>query len=290
MKKYSADIIHVHMPNPLAELSYLLSGNSGKLIAHFHSDIVRQKMLLSFYEPFLTRFYDLADRIIVPTPHHIACSNMLTRYREKCKVVPYRISLDEFGVDETEKMIVGELKEEVPTLLFVGRLVYYKGLDVLIRAMSSIDARLWIVGTGNLEASLRRLTAKLGLENKIDFLGSVPRRELICRYHACDLVVLPSVANSEMFGMVQLEAMACNKPVVATNLPTGVSWVNQNGITGFLVPPGDELALVRVINRLIDSHSLRDELGGAGRERVEEVFTIDNMVNGVLEVYNEAMQ
>ena len=290
MKKLSADLLHIHVPNPMAEISYLLSGVDGKMVVHFHSDIVRQKYLLPIYAPFLNKFFDKADRIIVSTPNHIECSSFLPMFYKKCRVIPYGISLKEFDLDNKETNVVDYLKKEVPTVLFVGRLVYYKGLDILINAMSDIKARLWIIGTGPLEREIKKLVAKLNLEKKVEFLGSLNQRDLVCYYHACDMFVLPSIANSEMFGIVQLEAMACRKPVVATNLPTGVSWVNQDGITGILVPPKDISALSLAIQKLIQNPSLCQEMGESGRKRVEEMFTIEKMKDGILEVYQEILK
>lgn len=290
LRKLSGDIVDVHIPNPLAELSYFLSGTDGKLVVHFHSDIVRQKKLLQVYKPFLDNFYKRAVRVIVPTPHHITCSSFLSRVQNKCCVVPFGIYLREFDLSTDEMKKVDSLRSDgPPKVLFVGRLVYYKGVDVLIQAMSDIPAKLWIIGTGPLEADLKELTAKLNLEKKVEFIGNISNRDLVCYYHACDLFVLPSIAFSEMFGMVQLEAMACRKPVVATNLPTGVSWVNQDGFTGLLVPPKNASALAQAIQKLIQNPSFSMEMGDAGRKRVEEIFTAEKMADGVMEVYKEVM-
>jgi glycosyltransferase involved in cell wall biosynthesis len=290
LKKLSGDIINVHVPNPLAELSYLLSRADGNLVVHFHSDIVRQKKLLRFYKPFLDTFYKKAVRIITPTPHHITCSSFLPRLQNKCRIVPYGIFLKEFDLSIGQMRMVDNLRDDrQPKVLFVGRLVYYKGVDILIQAMSNIPAKLWIIGTGPLEPYLKELAVKLDLKKKVEFLGTIPNRDLVSYYHACDLFVLPSIAFSEMFGMVQLEAMACRKPVVATNLPTGVSWVNQDGLTGVLVPPQNVLALAQAMQKLIQNPSLIREMGEAGRKRVEEIFTAEKMTDGVMEVYKEVM-
>lgn len=287
MRKLPADIIHVHMPNPVAEVSYLMAGGGRPLVAHFHSDIVRQKSLLRAYAPLLESFYGRASRIIVPTPNHISVSPFVSRFRDKCRVVPFGISVEKFDYTETIAGRVEKLRNGRPTILFIGRLVYYKGLEYLLQSMTDLPAQLWIIGQGPLETSLKQLSARLGLQDKVTFLGEVPDDALPAYYHACDILALPSVANSEMFGMVQLEAAACRKPVVSTNLPTGVSWVNQHGVTGLLVPPKDARALVMAMQRLIESHSLREELGEAGRQRVKAEFTIAKMTQGVLEVYQE---
>lgn len=287
LRKLPGDIVHLHMPNPVAEVSYLMAGGRRPLIAHFHSDIVRQKSLLRVYAPLLESFYARASRIIVPTPNHITVSPFVSRFRSKCRVVPFGIPMEKFDLTETTARRAQELQDGRPTILFIGRLVYYKGIEYLLQAMTDLPARLWIIGTGPLEASLKKLTVQLGLEDKVRFLGDVPEDDIPAYYHACDIFALPSVANSEMFGMVQLEAAACRKPVVSTSLPTGVSWVNQHGVTGLLVPPKDARALVTAMRELLGSPSLRGELGEAGRLRVEAEFTIAKMTQGVLEIYED---
>jgi glycosyltransferase involved in cell wall biosynthesis len=285
LRRLPGDIVHLHMPNPVAEMSYLVAGQRRPLVAHFHSDIVRQKSLLRAYAPLLEAFYARASCIIVPTPHHIDVSPFVSRFRAKCHVVPFGISVEKFDLTEATAGRVGELRNGRPTILFIGRLVYYKGLEYLLHAMTDLPAQLWIIGIGPLEASLKQQAAQLNLQGKVKFLGNVPEEDIPAYYHACDIFALPSVANSEMFGMVQLEAAACRKPVVATNLPTGVSWVNQHGVTGFLVPPKDAGALAQAIRKLLESPSLREEMGEAGRQRVEAEFTTARMAQGILEVY-----
>ncbi len=287
LRKLPGDIIHVHMPNPVAEVSYLMAGGRRPLVAHFHSDIVRQKSLLRAYAPLLESFYRRASRIIVPTPNHISVSPFVSGFRDKCRVVPFGISVEKFDYTETIARRVAQLRDGRTAILFIGRLVYYKGIEYLLQAMRDLPARLWIIGTGPLEAGLKQLSTRLGLQDKVEFLGDVPEDDLPAYYHSCDMLALPSIANSEMFGMVQLEAAACRKPVVSTNLPTGVSWVNQHGVTGLLVPPKDARALVMAMRALLESRSMREELGEAGRRRIETEFTIAGMTQGILEVYQD---
>lgn len=285
LRKLPGDIVHVHMPNPVAEMSYLMAGRGRPLVAHFHSDIVRQKSLLRIYAPLLEAFYARASCIIVPTPNHISASPFVSRFRGKCHVVPFGISVEKFDLTETTARRVGELRNGRPTILFIGRLVYYKGVEYLLQAMKDLPAQLWIIGTGPLEAGLKQQAVQLNLQDKVRFLGNIPEEDIPAYYHACDIFALPSVANSEMFGMVQLEAAACRKPVVSTSLPTGVSWVNQHGVTGLLAPPRDAGALAEALRKLLDSRSLRQEMGEAGRQRVETEFTTARMAQGILEVY-----
>jgi rhamnosyl/mannosyltransferase len=288
-RRIDADLVQVHLPNPLAEISALMIDRDVPVVAHFHSDIVRQQRLLRFYGPLLEKFYERASSIIVPTPRHIDVSRFVSRHRDKCRVVPFGVPLARFELDESGRKRVNDLREGPPAVLYVGRLVSYKGVEFLIRAMEDTRARLWIVGTGPMEESLKELALRRGLSGHAEFLGQVSAEELVARYHACSVFALPSITNAEMFGIVQLEAMACNKPVVSTNLPTGVSWVNQHGITGYLVPPSNSQELAKAIHHLLSNPRLRDEMGAAGRRRVEEQFTSQRMAASMFQIYHDVL-
>jgi rhamnosyl/mannosyltransferase len=226
----------------------------------------------------------------VPTPRHIECSRFLSKYREKCRVVPYGIQASRFELDEADAAKADALRDGLPSILCVGRLVSYKGVEFLIRALESVKARLWIVGIGPLEESLKALVRQKGLENRIQFLGKLSDEELVRYYHACDVFVLPSVTNAEMFGVVQLEAMACRKPVISTDLPTGVPWVNQHGKTGYVVAPGNSGEMADAIKLLLSDPRRREEMGAAGRARVEQHFTSTRMAEAILRVYEEMLE
>jgi glycosyltransferase involved in cell wall biosynthesis len=290
-RKFDADIIHVHLANPLAELSGLLASSEIPVVAHFHSDVVRPVPgpLRTVYHQFLHAFYRRANCIVVPTPRHIDISSFVPHYRKKCRVVPFGIQLSRFDLDEAGGKKADGLKDEMPTVLFVGRLVPYKGVEFLIRAMENMKARLWIVGTGPLEPSLKRLAIELGIADRVVFLGHVPDEDLSAYYHACDVFALPSITNQEMFGLVQLEAMACRKPVVSTDLPTGVPWVNQHGKTGYCVAPGNVRELASAMQHLLANPELREEMGAAGRARVEQQFSSATMAEAMLQVYQEVL-
>ncbi len=290
-KKFDADLIHVHLANPLAELSALLADRDVPIVAHFHSDVVRPlpPVFRTLYNQFLHAFYRRVNCIVVPTPQHIEVSKFVPQYREKCRVVPFGIPIARFDLDEAGRKRVDELRDGPPTVLFVGRLVYYKGVEFLIRAMADTKARLRIVGTGPLEDSLRALARQKGIADRVEFLGQVSEQDLVAHYHACDVFALPSITNQEMFGLVQLEAMACRKPVISTNLPTGVPWVNQHGKTGYTVVPRNSEELACSIQRLLSSRELREDMGAAGRMRVEQHFTSVKMAEAMLQVYQEAL-
>ncbi len=287
LKKRKADIVHLHFPNPLAEVSYLLSRHKAPLVISYHSDVLRPKRLYNLYLPILRRLLRRADKIIVASPSLLSGSARLRDFQHKCAVIPYGIQLSDYEPLPAIRVRAERLKEEHGDrlVLFVGRLVYYKGVETLLEAMTKIEGRLLLIGNGPLAAPMRRKCAELKLESKVHFLGEVSQEELISAYHACRVFVLPSTDKVEAFGMVQLEAMACGKPVVSTRLPTGVPWVNQDGITGRVVPPRDSTALASAVNELLDNASLADQMGRRGRERVEKFFSKEVMALEYAKVY-----
>jgi rhamnosyl/mannosyltransferase len=172
-------------------------------------------------------------------------------------------------------------------VLFTGRLVAYKGCDVLLRALEHIHADAIFAGDGPLRGELTALSEALGVSNRVWFRGDVSPEHLLALYHAADVFVLPSVTRAEAFGFVQVEAMACGTPVISTNLPTGVPWVNQHRITGMVVEPGDVQALRDALTSLLLDPTTRDRMGAAARLRVEQEFTLRQMGERATALYKE---
>lgn len=283
--RLEADIIHLHFPYPLGELSYLLRGGGRRAVVTYHSDIVRQRRLLKLYQPLLWRFLERVRRIIATSPQYIQSSPYLKPFADKCTVIPHGIDLTLFHSLDDERTGAIRRRYGSPLILFVGKLRYYKGLDYLIQAMGGIEARLLVIGQGPMEWEWRALSERLGVVHKVDFLGRVSNEELPRYYSASELLVLPSCQRSEAFGIVQLEAMACGKPVVSTELGTGTSYVNLDGQTGLVVPPEEPNALREAINRLLADEALRARLGERARERVRRKFSAHMMVDRVIALY-----
>lgn len=292
MRRSDADIFHFQFPYPVAEVAYLLSGIKRKVVVSFQVDVVHHPVIRSMLLPFLMRFLQQADRIIVSSANLIESSGILGKFKDKCTVVPLGIDVRRFGITDEIRENIARIRRlyAPPILLFVGRLVPYKGVDILIKAMNYVKATLLIVGEGPSEKYLKRLTEKNGLTDKIHFLGTLSEKELIWCYHACEVFVLPSLDTAEAFGIVQLEAHACGKPVVSTNLPTGVTFVNLDGVTGLVVPPGSSESLAEGINNLLRDDRLRQRLGEQARARVNSEFTAEVMARKMLNVYNEVMK
>ena len=292
IRQSSADIYHLHFPNPVGELAYLAAGAPGKLILTYHSDIVRQKLLRRGYGPFLRRLLKRADTIMVSSPNIIKSSPWLRSVSEKCQVIPFGIDVTRFQLSDDISVQAKAIRESFgsPLILFLGRLIYYKGVNFLIEAMKTVDAHLVVAGEGHLEPELRQQAVDLGIADRIHFVGTVSDEDLVAHYFASDLFVLPSTEESEAFGFVQLEAHACGVPVVSTNLPTGVPYANKDEFTGLIVPPADARALASAINRVLKDDLLRHKLGTQAKKRVEEGFSLEAQGKAVLNIYREALR
>jgi rhamnosyl/mannosyltransferase len=251
---------------------------------------MRQRRLLPFYRPVVHALLRRAGRIISASEDYIASSPVLSLYRDRCRVVPYgvdpaRVTLlpqDAAGVAGARQRYGDRI------LLFVGVLRSYKGVDVLLRSMQQVNGHAVIVGRIADRDQWGALAADLNVSDRVTFTGELSEDALRVMLHACDVFVLPSVNRLEAFGIAQIEAMACGKPVVSSDLPTGVRFVNQHGKTGLLVPPGDAPALASALNGLLDDGALRERLGVAARDRALQQFSVERMVEKTLDIYRQA--
>lgn len=289
------DIIHLHMPFPLGDLACLLSGFKGKLVLYWHSDIIRQKKAMLFYRPLMQWTLRRADVIAIATQGNIDGSPYVKPFERKCVKIPFGLrkeweeKSDQYWAGVTEKQGKQGIK-----LLFIGRFVYYKGCEILIEAMELLKANnrlagieLCLVGTGVLEEELKNRVDQAGLEGCITFAGKVSDEVLEEKIRECDVLVFPSVANSEAFGLVQLEVMAFGKPVINTSLPTGVPWVSLDRKTGLTVPPGDAAALENAIFWMKEHPGERLEMGIRARERVKKEFNQKKLLKKMIWLYRK---
>lgn len=287
-----SDVIVIHEPNPVAIVAHAIVRPTSRLVFWMHAEVVRPRWRYkAFYRPFLRRVLRFADRIVVASPPVAQHAVELQDFREKCVVVPYGIDPDEHALADENRARVEQIRRErpEPLVLFVGRMVPYKGVDVLLRSLVNVNARAILVGEGPKRSAWQQLALDLGLGDRVRFAGQTSPADLAALYHACDVLVLPSVTKAEAFGMVQLEAMACRKPVVSTSLQSGVPWVNQDGVTGSVVLPGDAAALADAMTTLIEDPMLRSRMGDAGRARVLAEFSIRRMVKQTTALYRSVM-
>jgi glycosyltransferase involved in cell wall biosynthesis len=285
------DLVHLHMPNPLAEAAVASLPRTAPVVVTYHADVIRQKALRPLYGPVRRATLARSRRIVVPTENHIKYSEVLPAFADRCAVVPFGISRARYRLTEAARARAAELRAlHGPFVLFVGRLVYYKGLPQLLESMSDVQGRLVIVGDGPLRAPIEKKIASLDLGSRVTMTGAVSQAELNAHLEACELLVLPSISRSEGFGMTQLEGMLFGKPLVTTRLPSGVQLVNEDGRTGFQVPPGEPRALAAALGRLLADGRLRATMGAAAAERVASRFSLEQMVRGYRDVYRQALR
>ncbi|HZC46977.1 MAG TPA: glycosyltransferase [Candidatus Acidoferrum sp.] len=287
LRRASANIVHVHLPNPAGIVAVLASGYKGKLIATWHSDVVRQRRLAQIFAPIQRRFLRACNAIIATSPNYLESSHDLSSFIDRCHVIPFGIDADQFQRVDPAAMRAIRERYPGPLLLAVGRMVYYKGFEYLIRAMRDIKATLLLIGDGPLRHSLENEARALGVAKRVIFLGALT--DINAYYHACDIFVLPSVTRNEAFGIVQLEAMACGKPVVNTRINSGVPFVSLDGVTGITVPPCDVEALRHAINRLLADSHLGARYGNAGRKRVDDLFSSGTMLRSTRDLYESVV-
>ncbi len=289
MRRARPDVVHLHFPNPMAALACLMSRLDGPIVVTWHSDVVRQRRAAAAFAPLLSLLLRRCSAIIVGSTAYIETSAVLSSRRELCRVIPFGIRADAFEHPDAAR--VAELRRRYGEriVLGVGRLIYYKGFENLVRAMAGVRATALIAGDGPLGGTLADEAGRLGVADRVVLLGRVNDADLKACYHACDVFALPSVERSEAFGIVQLEAMACGKPVVNTRLDSAVPHVSLDGLTGLTVPPGDPAALAAALNALLDDPARRAAMGAAARQRVREEFSAELMARRTLEVYREVV-
>ncbi len=288
LRSTNADLLHIHLPNPLAILAYLASGFTGPLVFTYHSDIVRQKLLGSAFTTILHRALNRASAIIATSEKYIETSAVLQAHRDKCHVIPLGIPLERFHSPDPH--IVDWIRNQYgPSIVVaVGRLVHYKGFEHLVRAMKKVDGHLLLIGNGPLRAELEALARSFGIHERVTILSGVA--DVVPYYHAADVFVLPSINRSEAFGLVQVEAMACGKPVVNTQLESGVTFVSRHEETGLTVPPSDANALAQALSTLLKNPEMRSRMAAAARLRVATEFNVEVMAQRTLAVYESVMK
>ena len=218
------DLLALHAPFPLADLVFALGlGRSRPLVVHRHADIVSHATLRRFVEPLMRRTLRRAEAIIVSDAVLIENTPLLRQFASKCHAVP-------FGVDVSKYDRPDRVNARGRLVLACGRLVPYKGFDVLARAAVGRNFEVWIVGEGREHERLQQLIKELGVEDRVRLLGSVPDSERVKLMCIADVFAMPSVTNAETFGLVQLEAMAAGRPIVNTSLDTAVPRVARHGM------------------------------------------------------------
>jgi glycosyltransferase involved in cell wall biosynthesis len=271
-----ADIVIHHAPFPLTDAAILIGlPERVALIVYWHADVSSYPLLKRAVNPLMRRVLARADRIVVSGRSMIEQCALLKVHASKCAVLPYGVDLNYWRTLSAEELAAtDQARQRYPRhIAAVGRLVPYKGLDVLVRAMRDVDAHLSIAGNGPLLANLQRLAAGLNIAHRISFTGRIERSEIKTLLHSSNILALPSVTSAEAFGLVQIEAMAVGLPIVNTRLPTTVPEVARHNQEGITVPPNDPQALAEALNKLLAQPSLAQRFGMAARIRAEAEYS-----------------
>lgn len=280
------DIIHIHHPDPMACLALFLSGYKGPVVLHWHSDILKQKRLLKLYAPLQNWLMRRAEVIVGTTPVYVRESPFLEDIQRKVTSIP--IGVDEMKPSSERVSQIREKYAGKKIIFSLGRLVEYKGYEYLIRAARRLSDEYIILigGKGPLWEYLQALIDELGVADKVKLLGFIEDRELPDYFGACDLFCLSSIWKTEAFGIVQIEAMSCGKPVIAMNIPeSGVNWVNMDRFSGLNVKPEDADALAEAITAVLTDKALYEKLSQGARKRYETMFTKELMTELCLNLY-----
>ena len=288
-----AALVALHHPFPLNDIGVALGLPSrAALVVHWHSEIVRARPLAGLLAPLIRHTLARAQRIVVSHPALVSESPFLVAHSEKCVVIPYGIDMSYWTeLDGTQRRRVDELRSRYPRLVMAtGRLVPYKGFDVLIEALRRVEATAIVVGEGPLRNELLRKAQRRGVADRVILAGMLSRDDLKVHLHAAQLYAFPSVSAAEAFGIVQIEAMAVGLAIVNTDLPTGVPHVARHGLEALTVPPNEPEALAAAMAQLLADRELAQRLGAAGRRRARTDYDLEHFVKRVEEVYDQAVR
>ncbi len=284
------DIIHIHHPDPMAAVALMLSGFKGKVVLHWHADILSQKTLLKFYLPIQRWLIKRADAIVGTSPIYLAESPYLQNVQGKTRCIPIGIE-----PNQSDSVKVQSIRNDYAgrkIIFSLGRLVEYKGYRYLIDAAKYLDDSYIILigGGGPLKEELGNQISESGLGKRVKLLGKVSDEDLPSYYGACDLFCLSSIMKTEAFGIVQIEAMSEGRPLIATKIPaSGVSWVNEDEVSGINVDPCDSKAIADAIKSITKDKATWQRYSDGSRQRFAKYFTKEKMLAGCLALYSELL-
>jgi glycosyltransferase involved in cell wall biosynthesis len=290
--KSNYDIIHIHHPDPMACLSLYLSGYKGIVICHWHSDIVKQKTILKFYKPLQTWMLRRASVIVGTSQTYLDNSPFLNGFKSKFKVVPIGIPPVQKTISDVTLKKIQSIANGRKIVFSLGRLIYYKGYRYLIEASKYLNDNFCVIigGKGPLKDELEKMIKANNLESKVFLVGRIEDDDLSTYFSNCNAFCLPSTEKSEAFGIVQIEAMAYGKPIVATKIKgSGVDWVNQDGYSGFNAEIENSKDLAEKIDKVFESDQVYSKLSTQALNRYQELFTQAAMVDKMKTIYKAVL-
>jgi glycosyltransferase involved in cell wall biosynthesis len=280
------DVVHYHFPWPYADLAHFVARTGKPCLVTYHSDVVRQRLLLRLYRPLMRRFLRSVDAIVATSPNYLASSAVLARYPGKTRVIAYGLDKSIYPEPQRERLDYWRARIGARFFLFIGVLRYYKGLHILLDAVAGADYPVVIVGAGPIEASLRAHAARLGLRHVL-FLGALGEDDKVALLALCHALVFPSHLRSEAFGISLLEGAMFGKPMISSEIGTGTSYINIDGDTGIVVPPSDPRALRVAMQCLWNDPVLARSMGRRAEQRYWHLFSASQMARSYTALYHE---
>lgn len=282
------DVVHYHFPWPFMDLAHFLARVNKPSVVTYHSDIVRQKMLLRLYQPLKWLFLRSVDAIVATSPNYLASSTVLDQYRDKTRIITYGLDKTTYPAPDADRLSYWRDKVGIKFFLFVGVLRYYKGLHVLLDAVANTDYPVVIVGAGPIELELKAHAARLGLAH-VMFVGALDDADKVALLTLCYAMAFPSHLRSEAFGISLLEGAMFGKPMISSEIGTGTTYINIDGETGLVVPPDDSQAFGAAMRTLWENPDLAASMGQRAALRYEELFTAERMSANYMELYREVV-
>lgn len=279
-----ADIIHYHFPWPFMDLVHFAVNHKRPTVVTYHSDIIKQKILLKLYKPLQKKFLESVDVIVATSPNYLVTSDLLQRHQNKVEVIPIGLDRKLYPPIEIERTEYWRSNLGDKFFLFVGVLRYYKGLNILIQALALGDLPTVIIGAGPIENELKIKAKSLGIKN-ITFLGQVSEEDKVVIVSLSYAIVFPSHLRSEAFGISLLEGAMYAKPMISTEVGTGTSYVNIDKETGIVVSPSSPKDLNSAMTYLWNNPEVASRMGLKAVERYETLFTADKMCQAYADLY-----
>jgi glycosyltransferase involved in cell wall biosynthesis len=283
-----ADLIHYHFPWPFADLVHWWVSPKKPTVLTYHSDIIRQNLLLKFYRPFKQSFLRSVDHIVATSPNYLNTSGVLQSFSDKTSIIP--IGLDQEIYLNADPSQIGYYRNIFGKrfFLFIGAFRYYKGLTFLIQSARIIPYPIVIVGSGPAEKELKALASKYQLNN-VFFLGQIPEGNKKALLAACFSIIFPSNLRSEAFGVSLLEGTIFGKPLISCEIGTGTSYINIDRLTGLVVAPSDPVALSNAMTWLWNHPNQAEEMGKNAHARFEQLFTSKQMSQSYYQLYQNLL-
>lgn len=284
-----ADVVHYHFPWPMMDLMHLVVRPAKPTVLTYHSDVVRQKLLLKVYLPLMRWMLGQVDHIVATSPNYFATSNVLAKLAHKTSVIPIGLNKAAYPVPEPHRLAHWKQRLGEKFFLFVGVIRYYKGLHLLLDAAQGAPYPIVIMGAGPIEQELKEQAHRLALNNVV-FLGALPDEDKVALLQLCLGVVFPSHLRSEAFGISLLEGAMFGKPMISSEIGTGTTFVNMADETGLVVPPSDSRALRAAMDELWNNPDKAERMGQNAEARYWKLFTAEKMVDAYVDLYKDLMR